>query len=188
MLTMRHHLFLAAILLLSTALPVISAPKWQENGVTTEGKSMSLDSSSPKRDREGNTITFKYRVTDRDGKQNVRTATSEDCFVGNSHALNGHPSRWNVKLEDVWMPVIADSEASKNMLINACRIANGGKSEPIASYTSTTNKTLCPNPFPSTYKSPQEKKRVEISNLGIMVKVPKDHRLVYIRQEKDIRL
>lgn len=130
---MRHHLSLATILLLSTALPVLSAPKWQEYGVTTEGKSMSLDSSSPKRNRGGNTITFKYRVTDRDGKENIRTATSEDCFVGNSRTLNGRPSRWNVKLEDVWMPVTADSEASKNMLINACRIANGGKLEPIAS-------------------------------------------------------
>jgi hypothetical protein len=99
MLTMRHHLSLATILLLSTALPALSAPKWQEYGVTTEGKSMSLDSSSPKRDRGGNTITFKYRVTDRDGKENVRTATSEDCFVGNSRALNGHPSR---KLYLLW--------------------------------------------------------------------------------------
>lgn len=137
---MRHHLSLATILLLSISFPALSAPKWQEYGVTTEGKSMSLDSSSPKRDRGGNTVTFKYRVTDRDGKENVRAATSEDCFVGSNRALNGHPSRWNVKLENVWMPVTADSEASENMLINACRIANGGNSEPV---TRQTNEVKC---------------------------------------------
>jgi hypothetical protein len=125
MLTMRHHLSLATILLLSTALPALSAPKWQEYGVTTEGKSMSLDASSPRRERGENTVHFKYRVTDLDGNEKIRTAMSEDCFAGkNSRVLDGKPSSWSVKVEDSWMTVMANSDASTNMLINACRIAN----------------------------------------------------------------
>jgi hypothetical protein len=42
----------------------------------------------------------------------------------------------------------------------------------------------CPNPFPNTYKSSSKTKYVKISDLGISVRVPEDHRLIYIIKEK----
>jgi hypothetical protein len=128
---MRHHLLLAIVLSLSTVLPVMSARKWQEYGLTTEGKSISLDVSSPKRERGENTVHFKYRITDRDGNEKIRIAKSEGCFVEkNSRILNGQPLGWIVKLEDAWSNISADSDASKNLLINACRIANSSQMIP----------------------------------------------------------
>lgn len=44
----------------------------------------------------------------------------------------------------------------------------------------------CPNPFPSTYKQPKASKSVKIINLGIIVQVPVDQRLVNIKNEKKI--
>jgi hypothetical protein len=42
----------------------------------------------------------------------------------------------------------------------------------------------CPNPFPSTYKSSAKTKYVKIPDLGVAIRVPEDHRLVYIKNEK----
>lgn len=42
----------------------------------------------------------------------------------------------------------------------------------------------CPNPFPSTYKRPKAIKSVKIADLGIIVQVPADERLVNIKSEK----
>lgn len=48
----------------------------------------------------------------------------------------------------------------------------------------STQTPQCPNPFPSTYKSSSKTKYVKIPDLGISVRVPEDHRLVYINKEK----
>jgi hypothetical protein len=48
----------------------------------------------------------------------------------------------------------------------------------------TKQKAICPNPFPSNYKSPAKTKYVNIAELGISVRTPVDHRLVYISKEK----
>jgi hypothetical protein len=42
----------------------------------------------------------------------------------------------------------------------------------------------CPNPFPSTYKSSSKTKYVKIPELGVSIRVPEDHRLIYIKKEK----
>ncbi len=42
----------------------------------------------------------------------------------------------------------------------------------------------CPNPFPNTYKSSLKTKYVKIPDLGVSIRVPQDHRLVYIAKEK----
>jgi hypothetical protein len=48
----------------------------------------------------------------------------------------------------------------------------------------STQTPQCPNPFPNTYKSSSKTKYVKIPDLGISVRVPEDHRLVYIKKEK----
>lgn len=42
----------------------------------------------------------------------------------------------------------------------------------------------CSNPFPSTYKPSSRTKYVKVEGLGVAIRVPEDHRLVYIRNEK----
>lgn len=42
----------------------------------------------------------------------------------------------------------------------------------------------CPNPFPSNYNQPATKKNVKIADLGIVVRVPVDQRLVYLKKER----
>lgn len=42
----------------------------------------------------------------------------------------------------------------------------------------------CPNPFPSTYKPSPRTKYVKVVDLGVAIRVPADHRLVYIKNEK----
>jgi hypothetical protein len=44
----------------------------------------------------------------------------------------------------------------------------------------------CPDPFPKTYKAPIGKKYTRIRALGIKVRVPTDHQLVYVKGDGDI--
>jgi hypothetical protein len=48
----------------------------------------------------------------------------------------------------------------------------------------STQTSQCPNPFPESYKSPKTKKDVKIADLGIVVRVSTDQRLVYIKNEQ----
>jgi hypothetical protein len=43
----------------------------------------------------------------------------------------------------------------------------------------------CPEPFPSSYQPPAAFKDVQIKQLGIIISVPQDRRLVYIKKEKN---
>jgi hypothetical protein len=121
----------ASIILAIAISPAYSQPgdvEWQGFGASDEGGQLYLDMSSPKRQGGKNIVDFRYRHLRSDGTEWTREARADECFVGRTWKLNGRPSGWAAIVDSKWIKVRTDSDAAKNLLINACRIAGGQRS------------------------------------------------------------
>jgi hypothetical protein len=133
---MNFEIFTANILVLITiSIPAIAIPNWKVFGKSNGGSEIALDMNSF--NKSANTVYFVYRII-KNGKIFYHKGKTNDCLVGDSGQINGHPQLWQ-SIDNPAEPVnvSADSPASQNMLINVCRSAV----RPVKSQSGTTRKT-----------------------------------------------
>jgi hypothetical protein len=125
-----RYLFLG-VTLLAISSPCLATqssedPVWKTYGETAEGDLIELYTSSPQRESGKNIVYFTYRLTEKNGMVKVLKARSTDCFKGaRSSELNGRPRNWAIRTDGQWKVVRITSDATINLLINACRASAG---------------------------------------------------------------
>jgi hypothetical protein len=133
-----RRLVAVGVFLIALSSPVLATPdgqadEWVAYGETAEGDAIELYTGSPQRESGRNIVYFTYRLTEKSGGVRVVKARSTDCFKSaKSSELSGRPRNWAIRTDGQWKTVRINSDATINLLINACRAS--GRTSDTADY------------------------------------------------------
>ena len=103
---------------------------WKSYGETAEGEEIELYQSSVERESGKNITYFTYRLTEKSGNIKTVKGRSTDCFKSSQgQRLNGKPRNWAIRKDGEWKTVRITSDATINLLINVCRLAQADRAE-----------------------------------------------------------